>query len=205
MLLSLFIIFLFRYTFKQHNKSHEGEKCFKCELCPYASTSARHLESHMLVHTEQKPYQCDQCDQVPLTVGISPLCFWLKVRYLSTYCICKLIYWNSSPFQDHVWMDGWTTSRWSEIIDRCLLGVKEKGEYRHRTVILQVSTPLFFLSPPGIPPEAAVEAASKPIPQPWVHPAHATWKDSRVSWVWEGFQAQRYTIRYHSDNVGIVN
>ncbi|KRT79336.1 zinc finger protein, partial [Oryctes borbonicus] len=42
---------------------HEGEKCFKCELCPYASISARHLESHMLIHTDQKPYQCDQCDQ----------------------------------------------------------------------------------------------------------------------------------------------
>lgn len=32
-------------------------------MCPYASTSARHLESHMLIHTDQKPYQCDHCDQ----------------------------------------------------------------------------------------------------------------------------------------------
>lgn len=46
-----------------HNKTHEGEKCFKCDLCPYASISARHLESHMLIHTDQKPFQCDQCDQ----------------------------------------------------------------------------------------------------------------------------------------------
>lgn len=29
----------------------------------YASISARHLESHMLVHTDQKPFQCTQCDQ----------------------------------------------------------------------------------------------------------------------------------------------
>lgn len=49
--------------FQIHNKSHEGEKCFKCDLCPYASISQRHLESHMLIHTDQKPYQCDQCDQ----------------------------------------------------------------------------------------------------------------------------------------------
>lgn len=46
-----------------HTKTHEGEKCYKCDLCPYASISARHLESHMLVHTDQKPYQCKQCDQ----------------------------------------------------------------------------------------------------------------------------------------------
>ena len=47
-----------------HNKTHEGEKCYKCDLCPYASISARHLESHMLIHTDQKPYRCDHCDQV---------------------------------------------------------------------------------------------------------------------------------------------
>ncbi|OTF75260.1 hypothetical protein BLA29_014703, partial [Euroglyphus maynei] len=48
-----------RYQFKLHLKTHEGEKCFKCDLCSYASVSARHLESHMLIHTDQKPYICE--------------------------------------------------------------------------------------------------------------------------------------------------
>lgn len=52
-----------RYTYKMHTKTHEGEKCYKCDLCPYASISARHLESHLLVHTDQKPFQCDMCEQ----------------------------------------------------------------------------------------------------------------------------------------------
>lgn len=52
-----------RYTFKVHNKTHDGEKCWKCDYCPYASVSGRHLESHMLVHTDQKPYHCEHCDQ----------------------------------------------------------------------------------------------------------------------------------------------
>ncbi|XP_015585925.1 transcriptional repressor CTCFL isoform X3 [Cephus cinctus] len=52
-----------RYSYKLHSKTHEGEKCYKCDLCPYASISARHLESHMLIHTDQKPYQCDHCYQ----------------------------------------------------------------------------------------------------------------------------------------------
>lgn len=57
------IIYLCRYSYKLHSKTHEGEKCYKCDLCPYASISARHLESHMLIHTDQKPYQCDHCFQ----------------------------------------------------------------------------------------------------------------------------------------------
>ena len=49
--------------FQLHSKTHEGEKCFKCDLCPYTSISQRHLESHMLVHTDQKPFVCQHCDQ----------------------------------------------------------------------------------------------------------------------------------------------
>ena len=29
----------------------------------YTKFFQRHLESHMLVHTDSKPFQCDQCDQ----------------------------------------------------------------------------------------------------------------------------------------------
>lgn len=52
-----------RYSYKIHAKTHEGEKCYRCELCAYASISARHLESHMLIHSDQKPFQCQQCEQ----------------------------------------------------------------------------------------------------------------------------------------------
>ena len=52
-----------RYTLKVHKKTHEGEKRYKCDLCPYSSIFQRHLESHMLIHTDQKPFQCDQCNQ----------------------------------------------------------------------------------------------------------------------------------------------
>ena len=51
-----------RYTWKIHIKTHEGEKCFKCELCPYAALSQRHLESHLLTHTGEKPFECDECE-----------------------------------------------------------------------------------------------------------------------------------------------
>lgn len=50
-----------RYSYKVHIKTHEGEKCFRCNVCPYASISLRHLESHMLIHTDQKPFTCEIC------------------------------------------------------------------------------------------------------------------------------------------------
>lgn len=55
-------IFDDRYSFKIHAKTHEGEKCYKCELCAYASISARHLESHMLIHTDEKVIHSFNCN-----------------------------------------------------------------------------------------------------------------------------------------------
>ena len=51
-----------RYHFKLHWKTHEGEKCFKCDECDYAACSQRHLESHILTHSGEKPFECDECD-----------------------------------------------------------------------------------------------------------------------------------------------
>ncbi|XP_020817125.1 transcriptional repressor CTCF [Drosophila serrata] len=50
-----------RYQYKLHVKSHEGEKCYRCSLCSYASVTQRHLDSHMLVHLDEKPFQCEHC------------------------------------------------------------------------------------------------------------------------------------------------
>jgi len=51
-----------RYTMLVHKKSHKGQS-FICDLCQYSSNQKSHLDSHMLIHTDQKPFQCDQCDQ----------------------------------------------------------------------------------------------------------------------------------------------
>ncbi|XP_017063352.1 transcriptional repressor CTCF [Drosophila eugracilis] len=52
-----------RYQYKLHVKSHEGEKCYRCKLCSYASVTHRHLSSHMLIHLDEKPFRCDHCPQ----------------------------------------------------------------------------------------------------------------------------------------------
>ncbi|XP_065317479.1 transcriptional repressor CTCFL-like [Gordionus sp. m RMFG-2023] len=52
-----------RYTHKEHARTHKGEKCFKCELCSYATHLRQNLDMHMLVHTNQKPIVCKFCDK----------------------------------------------------------------------------------------------------------------------------------------------
>nr|XP_016924808.2 transcriptional repressor CTCFL [Drosophila suzukii] len=52
-----------RYQYKLHVKSHDGEKCYRCKLCSYASVTQRHLASHMLIHLDEKPFTCEQCPQ----------------------------------------------------------------------------------------------------------------------------------------------
>lgn len=50
-----------RYHFKVHMKTHEGEKCFKCNLCDYAALTPRHLQVHQMTHSGEKPFKCDEC------------------------------------------------------------------------------------------------------------------------------------------------
>lgn len=46
---SYFRLFLFEQTLNS------------CEYCPYASISQRHLESHVLIHLDAKPFVCEIC------------------------------------------------------------------------------------------------------------------------------------------------
>lgn len=108
-----------RYQFKMHLKTHEGEKCFKCDLCNYASVSARHLESHMLIHTDQKPVSWSWF-KIKLNIYILNICilFWNSFSLFVTFvhyhsvksncwnatkiCIIILIMWHQPQKKKHM-------------------------------------------------------------------------------------------------------
>ncbi|XP_055525755.1 zinc finger protein 624-like isoform X2 [Wyeomyia smithii] len=47
----------------QHIKvKHEHYKAPTCDICDRTFTATSSLERHMLVHTNEKPYNCDKCD-----------------------------------------------------------------------------------------------------------------------------------------------
>ena len=51
-----------RNSLAVHKNSHK-EQSFRCYICQYSSNQKCHLESHIMVLTDQNPFQCDQCDQ----------------------------------------------------------------------------------------------------------------------------------------------
>ena len=45
------------------NKSVEGKKPYKCEVCGKGFTQSGHLKIHIRAHTEPKPFKCELCDK----------------------------------------------------------------------------------------------------------------------------------------------
>ena len=46
-----------------HNKSHEGAREFKCEICGKEFNYKAVLKRHIFTHSESKPFKCEQCDK----------------------------------------------------------------------------------------------------------------------------------------------
>ena len=53
----------------RHMLTHTGELPYVCDECDYAAKTSSDLTSHMRTHTGERPFGCDECDYRATTSG----------------------------------------------------------------------------------------------------------------------------------------
>ena len=46
---------------KRHMLIHSGEKLFRCEQCNFSGRDAGYFKRHLLTHSGERPFSCNQC------------------------------------------------------------------------------------------------------------------------------------------------
>ncbi|CAL1536834.1 unnamed protein product [Lymnaea stagnalis] len=54
-------VFSDRYSYKQHVRGHDIDKCYKCEDCDFIANTERSFDAHAAIHSNGKKFECDTC------------------------------------------------------------------------------------------------------------------------------------------------
>ena len=50
-------------SLQSHVRIHTNEKPYECDVCEKRFSDSGNLKRHMRIHTNEKPYECDVCEK----------------------------------------------------------------------------------------------------------------------------------------------
>ena len=88
---------------ERHVRIHINEKPYECDVCEKRFTQSSNLKTHMRIHTNEKPYECDVCDKAFRQLGNLQSHMRIHTNEKPYKCdVCEKRFTTSSSLKTHV-------------------------------------------------------------------------------------------------------
>ena len=74
---------------------HTNEKPYECDVCDEAFRQSGNLKDHMRIHTNEKPYECDVCEKrFSESSSLKATCVFTRTRNRTNAMCARSVFVN---------------------------------------------------------------------------------------------------------------